>query len=360
MTNDPHNYNSVTDMVNAGLQNMTVLVDNVAYDDNTYTIKSPPSWLKFNNITPNSIYASGNTWFGIGSSTEHIKFNRRDTKMYYLYREDGMLCNYYHFLKLRWRGYSAYNKTTASYLQEWEVYFFDTGDVMIRAVNIPSDSYNGTFSIVASQTYTYTPLTAASPAVSFYSQNDSHSVFEIKYELIDLNLWQDKWLIEDGGIFYNISGGELNPLDITEVSAQNMTDYGNDEPPGSEIMLQLTEPKLHRWNDSDLYLEEPVQPVINVHMTARPFPQTMVVAVDMSHETILGINGVTAQYSGDVTVCYSLDDGETYSDEEALQDFLNEDFDEIFDELPESRQLYLRFVFTDDAALTNVRFSFNN
>lgn len=357
---NPHDYDSVEEMINAGITNMTVLVNNVAYDDNAYTISNPPSWLKFNGITATSILASGNTWFGINSSTEHIKFNRRDTKMYYLYREDGTVYDHFRFLKLRWRGYSVWNQTGSSYLQEWEVVFFDTGDVMIHAVTIPSSNYDGSFNIVASQTYSYTKPTAASPYVTFYTKDENNTVFEVKYEPIQLACWNDKWLIEDGGVFYNIVDGELNPLEITEITAQNMIDFGNDEVPEGELLLPLTEPKIHRWNDSDLYLEEPIQPNIIAHLTAEPFSQTMGVVVDMSHESITGILGVTAQYAGELTVCYSLDDGATYTDEESVMDFLNEDFTAIYEGLPASKQLYLRFVFRDDAVLTNVRFTFTN
>lgn len=355
-----HDYNSVEEMINAGISKMTVLVNNVGYDDNAYTITNMPTWLKYNNITPSEMYASGNTWFGVGSQTEHIKFNRRDTKMYYLYREDGTVYGRFRFLKLRWRGYSVWNQTGSSYLQEWEVIFFDTGDVMIHAVTIPASSYDGSFNIVASQTYTYTKPTAAAPYVTFYTQNENNTVFEIDYQIIQLKCWNDKWLIEDEGTYYNIVDGELNPLEITEITAQNMVDYGNDERPDGEILLTLTEPTLYRWNDSDIYLPEPIQPTINVNMTAYPFPQTIDLDVDMSHETILGIKGVTAQYSGNVLVQYSLDDGSTYTDDETLQEFLNEDFNDIFLQLPTDKKLYLRFTLHTDATLTNVRFTYKN
>ena len=357
---NPHNYSSVEDMINAGISKMTVLVNNVAYDDNAYTITNLPTWLKYNNITPSEMYTSGNTWFGVGSQTEHIKFNRRDTKMYYLYREDGTVYGRFRFLKLRWRGYSVWNQTGSSYLQEWEVIFFDTGDVMIHAVTIPASSYDGSFNIVASQTYTYTKPTAAAPYVTFYTQNENNTVFEIDYNIIQLKCWNDKWLIEDEGTYYNIVDGELNPLEITEITTQNMVDYGNDERPDGELLLTLTEPTIYRWNDSDIYLPEPIQPTINVNLTAYPFSQTIDLDVDMSHETILDINGVTAQYSGNVTVRYSLDDGETYSEDMSLADFLNEDFKEIFAQLPEDKKLYLTFTLQGDATLTNVKFTFKN
>ena len=347
-----HDYDSVQAIIDAGTTKMTCLVNNVGYDDNYYTISNPPSWLKYNGVIPTAIYASGNSWFGIGSTTEHIKFNRRDTKMWYLWSEEGTLYNYYRFYKLRWRGYAHYSQ---SYWLEWELIFFETGDLMIRLVTQPSSYWDGSFNIVASQTYTYTKPTMASPYVSFYSQNQDHSVFQIRYELISIE-YPSRWLIEDEGVFYSIEDGELNPLPITELTGDNFEEYGKFDVPDGSLLLPLVQPKLHKWNDG----EGGIQPRITTHLTAVPFPQTLDVIVDMSHETITGIMSVTAQFAGELSVCYSLDDGETYTEEESVMDFLNEDFTAIYEGLSESKHLYLRFVFQNDASLTNIRFTFRN
>lgn len=65
------NYNSVNDIIESGITNMTVLVNNVKHDDNYYQITSIPSWLKYNGSLITSIYASGNSYFGMNSNTAY-------------------------------------------------------------------------------------------------------------------------------------------------------------------------------------------------------------------------------------------------------------------------------------------------
>lgn len=79
-------YNSIEEIFAAGIDNMEVLINNISYDDNVFTA-SGADWLKFNNVTVANVYVSGNTFFGFGTNSEHLKVNRRDTKMWYLYRD---------------------------------------------------------------------------------------------------------------------------------------------------------------------------------------------------------------------------------------------------------------------------------
>ncbi len=356
------NYKSVQDMIAAGKTNMITLLNNVAYDDNAYTITNIPSWVKFNGHTSSTMQASGNSWLGFGNYGEQFKFNRRDAKMFYLWYETGTIFNYIKFMKIRWRGYSQYN---SAYWQEWETVWFDTGDVMIHAVEIPAAYYNGSFNIIAGGattiTYSYNALTAASPYVTFYSQDEENTTFQIAYELANIRVpWHDKWLIENEGVYYNIIDGELNPLEITEITAQNMIDYGMDDAPSGALLLNMSAPKLHRWNDSEQYVEVPLQPVITAHIAALPYEQVMECHIDMSDTTIKGIEKVTALYSGITQICYSLDDGDTYTQYMPMTDFLDLDFAEIYRLLPNSKILRLRFYFQENDVLTRQTITYIN
>lgn len=352
------NYNSVQAMIDAGKANMTVLVNNVGYDDNAYTIQNIPEWVKFNGQTASTMQASGNSWLGLGSVVEQIKFNRRDCKMFYLYYETGTLFNFVRFMKIRWRGYTQYN---VSDWQEWEAVFFDTGDIMIHVVQVPVSYYTGSFSVKASQEYGYAALTYETPYVTFYSENEQHSIFHSAYEIANIKPpWHDKWLIENEGTFYNIVDGTLNQLSISEITAQNMIDYGMDALSDGAPILALSRPKLHRWNDSELYIETPLQPVVVAHTVALPFQQVMECHVDMSDGTIKGIERVTAAYDGDMPVSYSLDNGSSYTAYMSLADFLALDFSEIYQSLPESKMLYLRYRFNAGDELTRQTITYTN
>ena len=78
-------------------------------------------------------------------------------------------------------------------------------------------------------------------------------------------------------------------------------------------------------------------------MTAKayPYPQTLEAVADMSHISIIGIKLLTAEYSGMVGVCISLDDGGSYSEEVQLGDWLNTDVEELWNSLPESSTLFV-------------------
>lgn len=102
------NYNSIEEILSAGTTNMTVIRNDSKQDDGTDSITGVP-WFTYNGTVASTIYASGNSWLGFGSTSEHLKVNRRDGAMYYLYREEGTLYGYYNFLKIRWAGYSYYN-----------------------------------------------------------------------------------------------------------------------------------------------------------------------------------------------------------------------------------------------------------
>ena len=352
------NYNSVQEIINAGTTNMTALVSGSSYDDNNYAIGSIPEWLIYNGIHPTTIYASGNSWLGMGSTTEHIKFNRRDAKMNYLYKEEGTLKNSTRFFKIRWRGYPYYSST--SYSITWEVVFFDSGDFMLHLVTKPSSYYTGTFNVVASTTYTYTAPSSSTSYVTFYSLDGNNSTFRIAYEICDPRpKYNNKWLVEDGGVFYHQESGALVPVNINAVTAENMMLYGDDDPPDGELLEALTQPTIYHWNDSD-ETDYPTQPVIQVSATVQPFTQEIGLIVDMSDETILGIGELTAQYSGTVKIKYSLDDGSTYTNEMALSDFLNVALNNLFNSLPNDKKLYLKIYIYEGATLSNIKFTYIN
>ena len=80
----------------------------------------------------------------------------------------------------------------------------------------------------------------------------------------------------------------------------------------------------------------------------------------MSHITILGIKLITAEYSGNVGVSYSLDDGQNYCEEMPLLEFLNTDPVVLWESLPESRRLYLHFILHDNATLSRFKITYEN
>ena len=303
-------YNSVESIFDVGTRSMQCLVNNVSYDNNSYSISSVPSWLKFNNIVPSTIYVNGNSWIGFSGSTESIMFNRRDTKMWYLWVEEGKLYNYYNFYRIRWRGYSQNNVTTEDGLQDWEVIFFDTGDICIHANCIPISNYGGINSLVASETYNYQQLTVENPIVTFYTKDENNTIFKVEQSIIRLFPPCDKkFLIMSEGILYTIVDGGLSQIEETEVNSNLFINKGSDIAPTGEMIKKLIDPEILYWGNTEDFGIETIEVIEN----ATPFTQ-VVESVDysMMHPSILGIEKVIAEAEGDVRFAVSFDRGITW------------------------------------------------
>lgn len=294
------NYSSVADIIAAGVTNATIIRNNSKNDDGTDTLTGV-SWFTFNNVTASSIYVSGNTWFGIGTNAEQLKVDRRDAASWNVYREEGTLNNEINFLKIRWDGYSVYSQTAAKYRLTYDVILWDTGDISLHMVNIPTREYNGTFTLTeGNATYNYTPPTAAAPDVTFKKKN---GVYAVEYSLI--SFVKKRYLIRAGGILYDTTGTAL----ITQtLSAQVFLDHGSAEPPAENVLLSFSNPQVLFWKDSTVEIAR-----LEVIEEATPPAQILISdAYDLTDETILGIEDADIIASADVLFAISFDSGTTW------------------------------------------------
>jgi hypothetical protein len=92
----------------SGTDNMTITRNNSGNDDGTDTLTGV-SWFTYNGVTAANIYVNGNSWMGIGTNAEQVKVHRRDAKVWTIRREEGTIYGYYHFLRIRWEGYTNYS-----------------------------------------------------------------------------------------------------------------------------------------------------------------------------------------------------------------------------------------------------------
>lgn len=244
------NYNSVEEILSAGTTNMTVIRNNTKQDDGSDSITGV-SWFTYNGTVASTIYANGNSWIGFGASSEHLKVNRRDGAMYSLYREEGTLYGYYKFLKIRWVGYSRYNYTTSSYALTYDVILWDTGDISLHMISIPTSYNTGTYSLVASSTYSYT-VSTASPDVTF---TKTDSGFEVTNSIINLELpFNARYLIRSGLDYYTITDNALSAISITSLTASVFSTYGvnyySEGLPSISLLRNLTNPEILFWQDT--------------------------------------------------------------------------------------------------------------
>ena len=137
-----------------------------------------------------------------------------------------------------------------------------------------------------------------------YTLSESHTYLVDAVELIP---FQSKYLISDGSNYYNVSSGALNKLEITELTADSFTSYGNDEIPDGSLLLNLSNPSVMCWTDAEKL------PVINANVTATPKSQNVISnAIDLTHKSITGIESATANCDGELIIAVSFDNKQTW------------------------------------------------
>lgn len=164
----------------------------------------------------------------------------------------------------------------------------------------------------------------------------------------------ERYLLKSGEQYYTIADGELHEVDIDTLCAEDFAAYGFTDIPASEYLLTLESPEVLYWTDSD------AGKILTALCTAYHYPSYITSRIDMSHESILGISLMTAQYSSDVMIQYSLDDGVSFTDEISFYDFLNIDTDWLYESLPKDKLLVVRFVLHTDATLTSFIITYEN
>lgn len=116
-----------------------------------------------------------------------------------------------------------------------------------------------------------------------------------------------KFLIQNEDKYYTISDASLSEVSLTELNAQAFQDYGFDELPDGTLLTTLPHPKLLYWQDGEEEL-----PNITAKVTATPVGQYISKVIDMSDESIGGINNVTVECTGTPWFSCSFDGGTTW------------------------------------------------
>lgn len=356
------NYDNLNEIFAAGVTNMTCLLqDSNNYDGGTLGLNGA-EFFKFLGQNISTVYAHGDSYWGFGTDSMHLKIDYRDTRMRSLYREEGTLYGYYRFLKIRWEGWSHYNSSSVDYHLKYDLILWDTGDISLHMISVPVLCYDGGFDFVADKTYNYTKPTSSSPDITFQFNKDNN-VFEIKYTPIDL-LVPFKVLIQDSeGKIYTIEKQIINEdseeyeeilveLEETDVSALLFKTKGFSKMPEWNLLKELDTPSVYSWSDSRAF-------PLNAIITATPPKQYIECMADLSDGTVLGIKALNAEYTGEVTVQYSYD-GENFTDEMQMEEFLMTDLEALYAGLLETKTITFRFWLAGDATLTSFVMNYRN
>ena len=292
------NYESILSLLEADNNNMDVIRDNNANDNGTDSVTGV-DWFTYNNKVASTVYVSGNTWFGFGENSEHLKVDRRDAKVYSIWREEGEVHGH-KFLKIRWRGYSYYSSVSSDCLLEYDVIMFDDMSILLHMISIPTSYNDGTYSLtnnVGTTTYT---VTVESPSITF-AYNSSTNLYTAVNGVQEF--YDVKYLIEAAGVYYNIVDGALNALSISDLSANVFEQYGVDEIPSGELLVGLNSPSILYWQDSSDNI-----PSLVANVTATPVSQIIISEeILVANPSIKGILGVSSEYTGNPLVAISFD-----------------------------------------------------
>lgn len=336
------------------IENMEV-ISNTFNDDGIFTTTGLSSFL-FNGVVASTIYISSNHFIGLGSNSEQLKICRRDGCSTAIYRQLGQVSSGVQFLKIRFEGYTKYNSRVEENRLIFELFLLSNNDMFLNVIQTPTSSYTGISELVCNNTTT--PLVfssgTSSTFVSFYHQDEQGQNWVVDYKMYEEVGSSDTvaYLLKRNNSFYTIKENEVIEVPITNLTAAMFLKYGLEKIPSSEILVTLENPIIYQWKSSN------DETKLKANVKAYPYPQTLISTIDMSHASILGIKLLTAEFSGDVRVSVSYDNGISFSEEIPLSTWINTNVNELWNNITSERKIVMYFVLHDDAKLSRFKITY--
>lgn len=333
-------------------------ISNGYNDDSTFSTEGLDGFM-FNGIIANPLYISSNHWIGFGTNTEQLRILRRDGCSTAIYRQLGETTNGLQFLKIRFEGYTVYNNRVDATRLIFELFLLSNNDMFLNIIQTPTNvGYLGTSDLICRGTTTALTLADGSGGgtqVSFYHQGDGGRTWNIVYAMYEeTDTFSFAYLVRQEDAFYTYADGALEEVPIENLTAAMFLKYGFEDIPPAEILTPIGSMQMYLWKTGG------TEELLKANVKAYPYPQVLDAVADMSHISILGIKMMTAEYSGDVTVSISVDNGQTYSEDMDLGEWLNTDVEELYNSLSEEKRLLLRFTLHDNAAISRFKITYIN
>lgn len=327
-------------------------------DDGTFTTAGLDDFM-FNGTASNPLYISSNHWIGFGTGTEQLRILRRDGCSTSIYRQLGETTNGLQFLKIRFEGYTAYNNRVDATRLIFELFLLSNNDMFLNVIQTPTNSsYLGTSDLICNGTTTSLILADGSGGgtqVSFYHQDIEGRTWNVVYAMYEeTDTYAFAYLIKHNDAYYSYMEDALVEVEIKNLTAAMFLKYGFEEIPSAEVLTPIENLQMYLWKAGG------TTDLLKANVKAYPYSQVLDTVADMSHISILGIKMMTAEYSGDVTVSISVDNGQSYSEDVALGEWLNTDVEELYNSLSEEKRLLLRFTLHDNAAISRFKITYIN
>lgn len=165
-----------------------------------------------------------------------------------------------------------------------------------------------------------------------------------------------RYLLRTAEKYYTIQDEAVTEITLVgeALQAADFETHGLDIAPASDYILQLDSPTIYKWTDADTITDT----ILTI--TAKPHPQVIQAACDMSDVSIYGITGATAIHEG-INVKLSYDAGMAWTEEETLEAALEGSLLETYDKLGPSKILTIAFIVSDMTDnLTQFQYTFKN
>ncbi len=259
-------------------------------DDTTVNIAMGMT-MKYGGADVTTIYTSGNSWVGFGSSTQHLNINNRDASYNALYYKLETLYGQTCF-RLRFEGNTSYSSWGANNLV-WELICFSDGGMTLIIVRNDGGGTSN-FDSKGNGTISYGCQTGKSYALTpaYNSGGINYSISEGQYMPAII-----KYLVQDGLEIkaYYESEGQFKKVGDAPATPQMFRDFGNDKPNSSRVGIVEQIPNLLMWCDfADMYDNSPLP---KLYQTGVPHPKLVKMANDefFNEAYIIGIVKATLQ-----------------------------------------------------------------
>lgn len=292
-------------------------------DDTTVTLPDIGFDFLYNGSLIRTIYSNGNSWIGIGASSEHIKINRRDTSYNNLYYSREIE-NGYKLFRVRFEGNAVYNSWGSNNLV-WEVSFYETGVIQIvieKSPNTAADSFVnpgiGTQSIKLETGKSYVFISDSKDGKNYKVIEGSYFPEKERFLMLDDEGIKNFQVIEGVSKWVKIAD-----LPITE---EVLLNYGNDFLPSSLEGIVGDTPKVYYYTDNPDIVERPIDFKLNIGLTTTSIPKVIEqrenflisngkliskIIAETSTD-IINSSGVATKTNGKVRLAFSVDEGKTY------------------------------------------------
>lgn len=155
-----------------------------------------------------------------------------------------------------------------------------------------------------------------------------------------------KFLIESKGL-YTVEQGILKELEETEITPDLFEKSGSDELPDWDCVKELERFSLLCFDEN-----EPKK--ITACLKGTPEKQYIGCVADLSDESVVGIKGLCAEYTGSVTARYAFGE-EAFTEEMPMSEFLTKDLSAGV-----GRKIRFEFGLEKDASLSSFVIRYRN